>query len=424
MTRACMVLGLAAMVLSAATTVPAAAPDWPQWQGPNRDAKSPETGLLKEWPKDGPPLAWKITGIGKGYSSLSIVGGKLFTMGDRQGAEYIICLDLATQKELWAAKVGQPYGDGGPRGTPTVADGLVYAVSPHGDLVCVQAADGKEVWRKNYEKDFGGRMMSSWRYSESPLVDGDKLVCTPGAKDGIIVALDRKTGETIWKSAMSSIGGRGNDGAGYSSIVISEGAGVRQYITLTGRGLISVAAKDGKFLWGYNKVANGTAVIPTAVVSGDYVFGSSGYGTGAALLKLTKDGDGVKAEEVYFLDGNTFQNHHGGMVLVGDYIYAGHGHNAGQPVCIELKTGKVVWRAEKAAGGGSAAVAFADGNMYFRWDNGVVGLVAADPSGYKELASFKEPQGEGPAWPHPVIQDGKLYLRHQDLLLCYDIKAK
>ncbi|MCX5670749.1 MAG: PQQ-like beta-propeller repeat protein [Planctomycetota bacterium] len=425
MARVCAWLGLFVMVASVVSTASAAAPDWPQWRGLNRDGKSPDTGLAQEWPEGGPPLAWKATGIGKGYASAAVTGGKIYTMGDRQGSEWIICLDLANQKELWAAKVGQPYGDGGPRCTPTVDGDLVYAISPHGDLVCVEAASGKEVWRKKFDKDFGGKMMSQWSYSESPLVDGEKLVCTPGGKDAVIVALNKKTGETIWKCAMPDIGPKGKDGAGYSSIIISEAGGVKQYVTLMGRGLIGAAAKDGKFLWGYNKVANGTANIMTAIVSGDYVFDSSAYGTGAALLKLSADsGGGVKAEEVYFLGANTFQNHHGGVVLVGDYLYGGHGQNDGTLKCIELKTGKIAWQIDKGVGGKSAAVTFADGNLYVRYESGLMALVAATPEGFKLKGSFQLPVVTGPSWPHTTIQDRKLFVRDNDTLMCYDIAKK
>jgi outer membrane protein assembly factor BamB len=343
-------------------------------------------------------------------------------MGDTGKEQFIICLDLATQKELWRTKVGGPWGDG-PRCTPTYDDGLVYAIgTPEGDLVCAEAATGKEVWHKNLTKDFGGKMMSGWGFSESPLVDGDKLICTPGAKDAELIALNKKTGDVIWKCAMPEGGTKGR-GAAYSSCVVAEVGGIRQYITLTGCGLIGVAAKDGKFLWGYKKVTNGTASITTPVVKGEYVFGSSAYGRGSVGLKLVPTGDGgIKAEELYWLDADTFQNHHGGVVLVGDYLYGGHGQNAGLPVCIELKTGKIMWRAGQAPGGKSAAVAYADGCIYMRYESGLMALVKATPEKYTELGTFTIATKNGPSWPHPVIHGGKLYLRDNDVLLCYDIK--
>lgn len=404
----------------------ASAADWPHFRGPNSDGICPETGLLKEWPKEGPPLLWTAHGLGVGYSSVTIVGGKLYTMGDLDAdggkAQFILCLDPATQKPLWTAKVGPPHGDGS-RCTPTIDDGLAYAIGTDGDLVCVQAADGKEVWRKNFGKDFGGKMMSQWKFSESPLVDGEKLVCTPGGDKAAIVALKKKTGEVIWQCAPPRPGMMG--GAGYASIVISKGAGVRQYITLFGRGALSAKAEDGTFLWAYPRIGNGTANIPTPVADGDYVFCSTAYKTGAALLKLSAtDGGGVKAEEAYFLPADTFQNHHGGFVKIGDHIYGGSGHNAGKPTCIEMKTGKIVWQQDQP-GGGSAAVLFADGHLIFRYQGKEVCLVEATPDGYKLKGKFTTPGGpgiSGNAWAHPVICDGKLYIRHRDALFCYDVK--
>ena len=399
--------------------------DWAGFRGPNRDGISDEKGLIKDWAAKQPELLWKLGGMGKGYSSVSIVNGKLFTMGDRGAEQFVIAFDLATRKELWATKVGKGWGDGS-RCTPTVDGDLAYVLGTHGDLLCVNVADGKEVWRKNFPTDFGGKMMSGWAYSESPLIDGDKLICTPGGPDATLVALNKKTGELIWKSSQGKLGPKGKDGAAYSSIVIGQGAGVKQYITLTGRGAIGVRAEDGKFLWGYNKAINDTANITNPVVKGDLVFASSAYGTGSALLKLSSDGQGgVKAEEVYFLDAKTFANHHGGVVLVGDYLYGGTGQNAGLPVCIEMATGKIVWKAPKAEAGGSAAVLFADGNVIFRYEkDAVVALVAATPDGYKLQGTFKAVASDGPSWAHPVINDGKLYLRSNDTLMCYNVSGK
>jgi outer membrane protein assembly factor BamB len=402
--------------------------DWPRWRGPNIDAVCQEKGLLKEWPESGPPLAWKVNGVGVGYSTVSVVGGKVFTMGDLPGdggtQQFVIALNEADGGQLWTAKVGPPHGDGS-RCTPTVDDGLVYAVGTEGDLVCVEAATGKEVWRKSLVQDFGGKMMSGWKFSESPLIDGDKLVCTPGGREAVMVALNRKTGDLLWKCAVPT-DVRLRDGAGYASIVPTEVGGVRQYVTLLGGGLIGVNAKDGTFLWAYPRIANGTANIPTSVVSGEYVFCSTGYQTGAALLKLVATGadGGIKAEEVYFLDKDTFQNHHGGFVRLGDHLYGGHGHNAGAPTCLEMKTGKIVWQ-QQQPGGGSAAVLFADGNLIVRYQDGVVVLIEATPDGYKPHGQFTPPKERGTggnAWAHPVIANGKLYLRHRDVLFCYDVQ--
>ena len=406
----------------------AAAPggEWPGWRGPSRDGFSKETGLLKEWKAGGPPLVWKATGAGVGYSSLAVSNGRIVTLGDRDGAQQLIALSEADGKALWTAKVGPPWRDqmGGPRGTPTVSEDLVYAIGTEGDLVCVEAATGKERWRKSLVSDFGGSMMSMWKFSESPLVDGDRVIVTPGSRAAALVALDKKTGEEIWRVAIPELGPNGKDGAGYSSVVVSQAAGIRQYVQLLGRGLVGVRAEDGKFLWGYNKVANNVANISTPVVRANWVFASTGYQAGSVFLELTKSGDGIQAKEVYYLDAKTFQNHHGGFVLVGNQVYGGHGHRKGFPICVELTTGKVRWGGDiRNAGEGSAAVTYADGNLYFRYENGVVILIRATPEGYQEKGSLTIPEVRDPSWSHPVIAGGRLYLREQDALYAYDVKA-
>jgi outer membrane protein assembly factor BamB len=288
----------------------------------------------------------------------------------------------------------------------------------------VDAATGKEIWRRNLPRDFGGKMMSRWMWSESPLVDGDRLVFTPGAWNAALVAVEKATGKEIWRSVVPELGPEGKDGAGYSSIVISHGAGVKQYVQLMGRGLVGIRASDGRFLWGYNRIANGVANVATPIIQGDLVFASTGYQTGAVLLELEPSGDSVEARERYFLDSKTFQNHHGGMVLVGDYVYAGHGHNKGFPICVELATGKVAWGGDiRNAGTDSANVMYADGRIYFRYQNGVVILVEASPDGYVEKGELEIPDVRDPSWPHLSIADGRLYVREQDNLYVYDVRA-
>jgi outer membrane protein assembly factor BamB len=265
--------------------------------------------------------------------------------------------------------------------------------------------------------------MSMWMFSESPLVDGDRVLVTPGAASAAIVALDKKTGATIWKAAVPDLGPKGKDGAGYSSIVISNGGGTKQYVQLLGRGLVGIRASDGKFLWNYNKVANHVANISTPVIQGNYVFASTGYQTGSVLLELQKTADGASAREVYFLPPTTFQNHHGGLVLVGNHVYAGQGHNRGFPIAVEMATGKVAWGGDiRNAGEGSAAILHADGRLYYRYQNGVVVLVEATPTGYVEKGSFKIPDVTKPSWAHLAIADGRLFVREQDALYVYDIR--
>jgi outer membrane protein assembly factor BamB len=396
---------------------------WHQFRGPNRDGISMEKGLLKSWPAEGPKLLWEIKGAGAGMGSATVGGGKIFVIGNRKEGASLTAFDLSTQKEVWSTVVSEKRDQ--PNGAPTFDGERVYAVSKDGVLICCDAATGKEQWKKNYTADLGGQMMSGWGYSESPLIDGDLVIAVPGGNDAIMVALNKNTGAVKWKAPMpSDVGTRGKDGAGYTGAVISNGGGVKQYISLVGRGLVGVRASDGKTLWTYNPVANGTANIPTPLVWDDYVFTSSGYGTGAALLQLKKQGDGVIAEEKYFLKAATFQNHHGGMVRIGDYIYAGRGHNNGIPVCLGWKTGKIVWEQSERPGRESAAVISADGELYFRWQDGAMGLLEASPSGYKLLGSFKLPDVKGPSWPHPSIHDKKLLVRAQDQIFCYDLAAK
>jgi outer membrane protein assembly factor BamB len=396
--------------------------DWPQWRGPNRDAVSPAVGLLTDWPEDGPPLLWTTKGLGRGMSSVAVANGRLFTMGKRDSKGVcLIALDAETGEEIWSAPLK---AEGDPNGTPTIDGEHVFAIAHNGTLACAEAATGRVVWQKNFKNDFGSEE-PNWGYSESPLIDGDVVVCTPGADDALIVALNKSTGDTVWKtSAPDEMKGRGHGGAGYSSIVIGHGAGIRQYVQLVGNGVIGVSTADGKPLWGYNRIANDVANIPTPIVRDDYVFVSTGYGAGSALLRLEQTPGGVKVNEVYFRPGNKMQNHHGGMVLVGDHVYLGHGHNQGLPMCVELLTGKVAWGPVRGPGAESAAVIYADGHLYFRYQNAVMALIEATPEAYRLKASFRLPSHLDNSWPHPVISNGRLYLRDQDVLMCYDLRAE
>ncbi len=424
------VAGLALLVLGSALVGPGSAretAEWHQFGGPDRNLVSNETGLLRSWPEGGPKLLWTIDGLGPGYSSVAIHGGRLFTMGDQsldggERSQYVFAYDLDTRQRLWAARVGPPHSDG-PRSTPTVDGELLYALGTEGDLVCLETATGRERWRRSFPNDFGGRMMSVWKFSESPLVDGDRLVCTPGGDDAALVALDKRTGELIWKCAIPHLGDRGKDGAGYSSMVVAEIDGVRQYVQMLGRGVVGVEAETGRFLWGYNAIANSVANITTPVVRGNHVFATTSYKTGCALLHIRSEGDRFHADEVYFRGPQDFENHHGGVVLVGDHIYGGNGQNRGGPTCLDLLTGAIAWQPEPPARG-STGLLYADGLLVFRYDRGTVVLVAASPTEFQILSQFDPPAGEGPAWAHPALNDGRLYLRHGDFLLCYDLRDR
>lgn len=405
------------------------AADWPQWRGPLRDGKALERGVKLDWTQAEPQLLWTLDGMGGGYASVSIVGNQLFTTGNLQNGQGVICVDIQAPQVLWTTTLTEStpkHGYEGSRCTPTVDGDRLYVVTSDGQLACLKTVDGSIVWKRNF-KDFGGQMMSGWGFSESPLVDGDLVLCTPGGRNAMIVAFDKLSGKDVWRAAVPDLGDQGKDGAGYASIVISEAAGIKQYITLVGKGVVSVRAADGKFLWGYNRVANGTANIPTPIPLGDYVFASSGYGTGAALLKVVADGQGgARAEEQYFLEAKDFQNHHGGMIVDGEYIYAGHQHNKGVPICLHWPTGKVQWvenlrEVEARDWRGSAAITYVDGKILYRYQNGQVAIVAADPGGFRSLGAFRPVHQERESWSHPVVVDGKLYLREQGKLMCYQL---
>jgi len=404
--------------------------EWTQWRGADRSGKSPDTGLLKDWTAGSPKLLWTADGMGSGFASVSIAGGRIYTTGGQDDGQMTICINAADGKVVWKKKVadGNPRNGGyaGMRCTPSLDGDRLYVIASSGTIACLKMADGSQVWSKDFAKEWNGKMMSGWGYSESPLVDGDWVLCTPGASSAMIVALDKLTGKEIWRSSMPSTGDRGKDGAGYSSIVISNACGVKQYVQLVGRGVIGVRATDGKPLWGYNGVANGTANIPTPIVSGDYVFCSTGYRTGAALLQLVKSGSGIDCQEKYFLDGNRVQNHHGQMILKDGYVYFGNGHRNGLPICVEMESGKVIWGgSERGPGSNSAAITYADGNLIFRYESGEVALIEATPSAYRLKGHFKPDYlSRNPCWAHPVVIGGRMYLRDQDKLMCYDVRAQ
>jgi outer membrane protein assembly factor BamB len=406
------------------------AADWPQWRGPNRDGVSTETGLLKQWPKDGPKLAWKADIGGVGYGSPVVVGEKLFILAaedDKEGQkEFAICLDTKTGQRLW--RTGLPAAEGsylqgwgsGPRSSPTVNGDAVYVLGARGDLLRLKVADGSTVWSRNLQKDFKG-VIPGWGYSESVLIDGDALICTPG-KNGTILALNKANGEKLWQSSELT------DSAGYSSIVAADIGGVRQYITQTQAAAVSVRAKDGKLLWRETGMRRAVAVIPTPIVHDGMVFITAGYGAGSELYKLTSKDNTTTTEKVY-AGNKVLVNQHGGAIRIGDYIY-GHSDNGNKWVCIEYKTDSPdpVWESKALEKGSLVA---ADGHLYcYGQGKGICALVEASPKEWKEKGRFeipeksKLPRRDGLIWAHPVVANGKLYLRDQELLFCYDIAAK
>lgn len=405
-----------ALFLSA--TIPALAADWPQWRGPHRDGKSGDTGLLQEWPASGPSLVWKAAGLGKGFGSVSTHGDRLYAMGDESDANYLMAFNVENGKVLWSTKVGKAgkcgppgYDFAGPRCTPTIEGDIVVGVDQWGELVCANAADGKELWRKNYLADLGSEKWPDWGYSESPLVDGNQVVVTPGGPKGTIAALEVKTGKVLWQTKDFT------DPAHYSSIVIAEIGGVRQYVQLTPASVVGVSPKDGTILWKAPRKGN-VAVIPTPIVWGNDVYVSSGYGVGCNLFEVKRASGDFTATQVYA--NKVMANHHGGVILVGEDLY---GYSEGKGLmCQDFKTGKDVWAEKEKIKKG--AVSFADGMLYVREeDSGTVVLVQAAPNGYVEKGRFLQPdRSTQKAWAHPSIANGKLYLRDQDLLLSYNVK--
>ena len=434
-------MSLRSLILASAflVTATATAADWPQWRGPTRDGVSTETGLLKAWPEGGPKVVWTAKKLGLGFGTPTVADGKIFGIGSRDGKDGIWALKESDGSEIWfteftaTPKVFQQMN--GPASSPAYANGKVYAVSLGGTLICADAATGNKLWTKEYLKDFGGAV-PTWGYADSVLVDGDQVVCVPCGTKGAVAALKADTGDVVWAAVMGKIGtGAKDGGAGYSSPIKATVAGVPMYLVVLDQknGLVGLDPKTGKTLWQYTKAAmGGVAQIPTPIVSGDLVWHSTAYGGGSAVLKLVKDGDKFKVEEVK-TTRTELMNHHGGAVLVDGHVYFGSGQNQGFLACVELKTGALKWGPEKNAttvggGQGSAAVLYADGRIYYRYQNGTMVLVEPSPEGLKVASSFKLPPADSKShpqsWPHPVIVNGKMLVRDQNVMYAYDIKAK
>lgn len=415
---------LLCLSLSPLLALPLLADDWRQWRGPDRTGISKETGLLRQWPEGGPKLRWKATDIGTGYSSPAVAGGTVYLQTTKGNEEYALALVEKDGKKVWSTKIGGVGKNEGPnypgtRSTPTVDGDRLYCLASDGKLVCL-GTDGKEKWHKDLVKDFGGRVgqpRMSWAYSESVLVDGEKVVCTPGGDTATILALNKLTGDVIWKCPVP-----GGDGADYASIVVAEPGGLKQYVQFLRKAVVGVDAKSGKFLWQYEKPAAMGANIFTPVATGNKVFAASGR-SGGGLAELAVTDTGVSVKEVYF--DKTLGAGIGGAVLLDGFLYA---TNSQAMFCVEFATGKVKWTER---GVGAASVCYADGRLYARGHGGgkggaaTVALVVPSPDGYTEKGRFAQPdRSTMPAWPHPVVANGGLYLRDQGVLLCYDVKAK
>jgi len=399
----------------------ASAADWPQWRGPNRNGVSQEKGLRKEWPKEGPPLLWKATGIGKGYSTPAVLGDRLYLDGS-EGVdnEFVEALAVKDGAKIWSTRLGavgipkQQPNFPTARSTPTVENDFLYALGSDGDLVCAGTASGKIKWKKSLGTDFGGKP-GHWAYAESPLVDGDTLVCTPGGRQATIVALNKKTGEVLWKCPLPE-----GDDAAYSSAIIVEVGGIKQYVQLLQKGLVGVDAKTGKFLWRYSKpVSVFDANIPTPV-AGDGIVFAGAAGTGGGAVKLKGEDSKFDPEQLYF--GPKYPTAIGGAVKVGNVLYG----TTGQALeCLEFATGQIKWDDRSIA---PASICYADGLLYLHGESGDVALVEASPDGYHEKGRFApndqpaKANAMEKAWAYPVVANGRLYIRDHESLWCYNVK--
>jgi outer membrane protein assembly factor BamB len=395
------------------------ADDWPQWRGPQRNGVSKESGLLNEWPKDGPKLVWQVKEIGSGYSTPSVVGKRLYLLSNEgTEKEYVQALEVTDGKRAWMTPIGKVGRNEGPqypgaRSTPTVDGDSIYALGSDGDLVCLETASGTIRWNKNLRSAFGGKP-GKWAYAESPLVDGDVLVCTPGGSDATLVALNKKSGEVIWQGVVP-----GADDAGYASVITTEAGGIKQYVQFLGKGLVGLEAKTGKFLWRYDKTAQGSpANIPTPLVEGEYIYSGAGR-SGGGLIKLKAKDGAFEVEEVTF--SPKLPTAIGGAVKVGEHFYG----TAGQALlCAEFKTGKLKWEERSVAPG---SLCYADQRLYIHGENGDVALVEATPDAYREKGRFTPPgqpeRGRTKAWPYPVVANGRLYIHDLGTLWAYDVKA-
>ena len=411
---------IAACVLSLclASLVFAAKPgDWPQWRGPDRDGNSTATGLMTSWPEEGPPVVWKNEKVGAAYSTVSIADGRVFTQGNVGDEGRIVCLEEATGETVWSVRspaetsVYQHNRGDGPRGSPTVDGERVYVIGGGGDVTCLDAATGNVHWSLHLLDDLnGGKRPPGWGYSESPLIDGDRVIVTPGGSDGAVAALDKSTGKVVWRSTDVK------DNAHYASAILAEVDGSRQIVQFTRDRLVGLDAETGKLLWDYAESANRTANVATPIYHNGHVFSSSAYGTGGGLVKLVRTGDEWKAEEVYF--EKAMANHHGGIVLVGDHMY---GFGSGGLICMEFLTGKIAWRNRSVSKG---SLCHAEGHLYCLGEGNLVALVEANPKEYVEKGRFEIPDSGKPTWAHPVVANGVLFLRDQNTLTKYDIRAE
>jgi outer membrane protein assembly factor BamB len=400
-----------------------AASDWPQWLGPERNGVSREAGLLKQWPKAGPKLLWQARDLGYGYGAPAVAGGRLYLISNfGLDNESLIALSVEDGKRIWSTRLGnvgnpdQQPSYPAARSTPTVDGDSVFAMSSDGDVASLDAATGKVRWQKSVRKEFGG-VPGKWAYAESPLIDGDTLVVSPGGAEATLVAVNKKTGQVIWKTAVP-----GGDAAAYASAIQSHAGGRKQYVQFLEKGVVGVDAQSGKFLWRYDQTSKGPANIPTPIANENFVYSTARSLGAAGLVRLNASADGVTAEQVYF--ERNLPCSIGGAVLVGRHLY---GTNSQGLVAAEFASGKVLWQNESV---GAGSILYADGHLYVHGEDGEVALVEASPESYKEKGRFAPPDrpaktrgAREKSWAYPVVANGKLYIRDLGAIWCYDIRA-
>jgi outer membrane protein assembly factor BamB len=403
---------LAVLALSTATllmTSNAPAADWPTFLGPNRDGRSPDTGLLKQWPQEGPKLLWKVDRIGPGWSSVAVANGCVYTTGNEGENQMLICLDDKTGKETWRAVQGPKSSHKkyeGARATPTVDNDRIYLTGGDGLMTCHSAKDGRLLWKKNLRSDFGGKV-GSWQYSESVLILGKLAIITPGGPNAV-VALDKMTGASVWKSNKPAT-------AGYSSLVPITLNNSTILVNGSQSGLIAVDAKTGKEIYRSPFAENNVANAPTPAYLDGYLFWAVGYNKGGICLKVTQAGGAWKFEDAWTT--RDFACHPGNYVAANGCVY---GKGKGALVCADLITGATKWQERCGAG----QVTWADGLLYSQSDSGgKLALVDPTAEGNRVKGSIQV-AGTGNSWSHPVVINGRLYVRYDTNLYCYDVKAK
>ena len=392
--------------------------DWPQFHGPRRDNLSTETGLLKRWPEGGPKLVWKAGGLGHGFATVAIAKGMIYTAGDVGRDTRITVLDMHG-KTLWQAKSGAAFRrtPPGSRATPTLDAGKLYHFTGQGDMTCLDATTGKSIWTLNVIEKFGGRNIR-WGLSESPLVDGDRVVCCPGGREVAMAALNKHTGETVW--TCTGLG----DKPGYTASILVDYGGLRQIVTIMANTAIGVAADTGTLLWTYGHKVPYEANCVSPVYHDGHLALAGTWGRGASLLKLNVQGRACTVEEVWRT--KELDNEHGGIVLVDGCLYgqADGNHKTRHWACLDWKTGKTLWTA-RGLPGRTGTTSTADGMLYMMSDQRTVALAPASPQGLDIVSRFKLPRGgRGAAWAHLVIFGGRLYVRHGTSLYAYDVRQQ